>query len=691
MVEHGTAAKSETAVMRIRGGRQVSMKELQDHDRKGDCWLCVSGEVLDATAFVDKHPGGVMSIVLEAGRVCTAKFAEYHSSRAWELLQTHPDVKYIGNLSTDAEDGTADVEDSEPMPLELLGRLGGRRALRAIIRDFAGVVLADGELERPLFERVAADFDVWAAVDKEEAFLLHAMGQADFAKALHARYAGRVPELPSKLHARVRGALRQAVRGVCSSDDTIAEVMALAADLMGPASRPNPLDAMFKARAERVVVVGCGPVGHRLLHNLTQAGGRNLAITIFSAEQQPAYDRMMLTTYFGHRSRERLALTSEDMLCGSGVKLIYGEVASIDRPSKTVSFRAWGEPSSIQEVSYDVLVLATGSDCVVPPIPGYSPGLSGIFAYRTIEDVDGILRSASGGARTAAVVGGGLLGLEAAKALSDLSLETCILQRGPFLMDKQLDEQAASMLHAKVSAMGIAVHHSVSILEILHDRGALVGLRVQERGSEPRILTLDVLVFACGIRPRDQLARQCGLEIGSSGGVKIDRQLRSADPSIYAIGEVASVEGQFCDGLWQPGVEHADVLAQNLAGARNARIGDSDLSTKLKLLPFDVASFGASRAFWSQRQFEKQDNDGLLRVVHTDADKGTHCQLIFSCDGRRLLGGLLVGNASDYRRLHGLCLSGADVTDEGLLPKGECDAKRRRMGFRSGEHRQEET
>lgn len=157
-------------------------------------------------------------------------------------------------------------------------------------------------------------------------------------------------------------------------------------------------------------------------------------------------------------------------------------------------------------MSYDVLVLATGSDCVVPPIPGYSTGLSGIFAYRTIEDVDGILRSASGGARTAAVVGGGLLGLEAAKALSDLSLETCILQRGPFLMDKQLDEQAASMLHAKVSAMGIAVHHSVSILEILHDRWALVGLRVQERGSEPRILTLDVLVFACGIRPRDQLA-----------------------------------------------------------------------------------------------------------------------------------------------------------------------------------------
>jgi nitrite reductase (NADH) large subunit len=419
----------------------------------------------------------------------------------------------------------------------------------------------------------------------------------------------------------------------------------------------------------RVVVVGHGPIGQSFIEKLTEKKA-DFQISVLCEEPRPAYNRVMLTQYFADRDgakhdQMKLSYCTEESLKETGVNLVYGRAVSIDRAAKTVLYAS---PSDGEKsIEYDKLVMATGSYCFVPPTPGMTipekknphwpddPASrpDGVFVYRTIEDLEAMIAAAKGGARRAAVIGGGLLGLEAAKAVYDLKMESHVLEMAPYLMPTQLNEAAGTVLVEKIEALDIKVHVGIKIQEVVHDGGKVSGIRVLEKGAEePTVIAIDMLVVSCGVRPRDELARVCGLEIGGRGGVKVDTGLCSSDPDIYAIGEVAAIGGNMCYGLWAPGVEQAEVLVKNLVdGTKVAEYHKSDLSTKLKLMGVDVASFGRDENFWFQRQFDCKDKKQVVSLENANPFEGTYKKLCFTPDGKKLLGGILVGDAKDYTKL----------------------------------------
>jgi nitrite reductase (NADH) large subunit len=421
--------------------------------------------------------------------------------------------------------------------------------------------------------------------------------------------------------------------------------------------------------SKRVLVVGHGPIGQSLIEKLTEKKA-GFQISVLCEEPRPAYNRVMLTQYFqdlDHDKHDQMKLSywSEAQLTENGVTLIYGRAIAIHRESKEVSYTSNSDGAELR-VPYDVLVLATGSYCFVPPTPGMilpekknehwpddpASRPEGVFVYRTIEDLESMIAAAKNGAKSAAVIGGGLLGLEAAKAVYDLKLESHVLEMAPYLMPTQLNETAGLVLTKKIEALDIKVHAGIKIQEVVLEEGRVAGIKIVEKGaSEPSILKTDMVVVSCGVRPRDELAKQCGLELGGRGGVKVDSGLQSSDPSIYAIGEVAAIGGTFCYGLWAPGVEQADTLVQNLvAGTKEKEYIKSDLSTKLKLMGVDVASFGRDESFWFKRQFDGKD-PSVCSLECSNGIDGSYRKLCFSADGTKLMGGLLVGDAKDYSKL----------------------------------------
>eukprot|EP00441_Pelagodinium_beii_P007343 CAMPEP_0197703570 /NCGR_PEP_ID=MMETSP1338-20131121/125504_1 /TAXON_ID=43686 ORGANISM="Pelagodinium beii, Strain RCC1491" /NCGR_SAMPLE_ID=MMETSP1338 /ASSEMBLY_ACC=CAM_ASM_000754 /LENGTH=1065 /DNA_ID=CAMNT_0043287467 /DNA_START=51 /DNA_END=3248 /DNA_ORIENTATION=+ len=421
--------------------------------------------------------------------------------------------------------------------------------------------------------------------------------------------------------------------------------------------------------SKRVVVVGHGPIGQSFIEKLTEQKA-DFKISVLCEEPRPAYNRVMLTQYFQDRDGDKndqmkLSYWSEAQLKEAQVELVYGRAVEIDRAAKEVVYKLNGTATSAR-LSYDFLVLATGSYCFVPPTPGMTiPAKKnpewpddpasrpeGVFVYRTIEDLEMLIAAAGKGAKSAAVIGGGLLGLEAAKAVYDLKLESHVLEMAPYLMPTQLNEAAGSCLTKKIEALDIKVHAGVKINEVLLEGERAVGLKVVEKGAaEATDLKVDLIVVSCGVRPRDELAKACALEMGSRGGVKVDSGLQTSDPAIFAIGEVASIGGNFCYGLWAPGVEQADTLVKNLVdGAKRVEYFKSDLSTKLKLMGVDVASFGRDESFWFKRQFDGKDLSVRSLESFNELD-GSYRKLCFSADGTQLIGGLLVGDAKDYSKL----------------------------------------
>ncbi|CAE8593526.1 unnamed protein product [Polarella glacialis] len=426
------------------------------------------------------------------------------------------------------------------------------------------------------------------------------------------------------------------------------------------------------AAKKSVLVVGHGPIGHSFIEKLVERHA-DFEISVLCEEPRPAYNRVMLTQYFENKDADKhdamkLSYVSEAELKELSVKLIYGRAIAIDREARSVSYTMLGKgEEGSSSVSYDVLVLATGSFCFVPPVPGMTlpekknvhwpddPASrpEGVFVYRTIEDLEGLLTAAKAGATRAVVIGGGLLGLEAAKAVYDLKMESHVLEMAPYLMPTQLNEPAGTVLTQKIQALGISVHVGVQIKEIVHtEDGKVRGIRILEKGAdEPVLLECDLVVVSCGVRPRDSLAGNCGLELGARGGVKVDASLRSSDEHIYAIGEVAAIGGTFCYGLWGPGVEQAEALVKNLVdGPGSMEYTSSDLSTKLKLLGVEVASFGRTADFWFKRQFDGKDPE-VKSLECRDEVSGTYRRLCFSADGSKLMGGILIGDAKDYSKL----------------------------------------
>ena len=383
-----------------------------------------------------------------------------------------------------------------------------------------------------------------------------------------------------------------------------------------------------------LVVIGHGMVGHRFCQRLVERGGReDFRVVIFGEEPRAAYDRVGLTQFFAHRDPERLMLASLDWYREQGIELHVGDrVESIDRDRRRL------RSARGVEIAWDRIVLATGSVPFVPPVPGTEK--AGVFLYRTIEDLERIV-DWGGKVRSAAVIGGGLLGLEAAKAAHDLGLETHVVEFAPRLMPRQIDETGSRLLVRAIERLGVRVHLSKSTKAILGN-GTVTGLEFADGSA----ISVGMVLVSCGIRPRDDLARSCGLAVAERGGVVVDDRLRTSDPDVYAIGEVAAHAGMVY-GLVAPGYQMADTVADNLTGD-DRRFAGGDLSAKLKLMGVDVASFGDHEAPAGRAE----------AVVYDDPFRGVYRKLFVTPDGTRLLGGVLVGDAGDYSLLASLAKAG---------------------------------
>ncbi|MCB5164830.1 nitrite reductase large subunit NirB [Streptomyces bambusae] len=400
-----------------------------------------------------------------------------------------------------------------------------------------------------------------------------------------------------------------------------------------------------------IVLIGHGMVGQRYLEALTEHGvtGRTHRIVVLCEEPRPAYDRVHLTSYFSGSTAEDLSLTPAGFMAEHGIELHLGDPAeAIDRAARTVTAR------SGRVFAYDTLVLATGSYPFVPPVPGKDA--PGCFVYRTIEDLLAIEEYAKGRTR-GAVVGGGLLGLEAAGALQGLGLETRIVEFAPRLMPVQVDEGGGAALLRTIESMGLTVHTGTGTQEVVTGADGSVSGMLLSDGST---VDTELVVFSAGVRPRDQLARDAGLEVGERGGIAVDERCRTSDPHVYAIGECALASDGRVYGLVAPGYEMAQTAAADLAGGPDRTFTGADLSTKLKLLGVDVASFGDAHG----------TAEGCLDVVYSDSRSGVYKKLVIGADGT-LLGGVLVGEAEAYGLLRPLTGSVPPAAPEQLvLPAG---------------------
>lgn len=384
-----------------------------------------------------------------------------------------------------------------------------------------------------------------------------------------------------------------------------------------------------------LVVVGHGMVGHRFVEALRgRAGSGRWRVTVLAEESDPAYDRVGLTSYTDGWDRSRLALPGNDYTGDDHVRLLLStRVAEIDRAGKAVV------AADGQRYNYDALVLSTGSRAFVPPVPGHD--LPGCHVYRTLDDLDGIRTDVqcmleAGDTRVGVVIGGGLLGLEAANALRNSGIEPHIVEMAPRLMPQQLDDAGGYLLGRIIADLGIGLHIGVgtqSIERRTHEYGSPT---LAVRLSDDTVIEAGLVIFAAGVRPRDELAREAGLAIAERGGVLTDFSCRTSDPDVYAIGEVAAIEG-VCYGLVGPGYTSAEVVADRLLEGA-AEFGEADMSTKLKLLGVDVASFGDAMGV----------TENSLSVVVNDPVKRTYAKLVLSDDAKTLLGGILVGDASSY-------------------------------------------
>nr|WP_093898071.1 nitrite reductase large subunit NirB [Streptomyces sp. Ncost-T10-10d] len=378
-------------------------------------------------------------------------------------------------------------------------------------------------------------------------------------------------------------------------------------------------------------------VGQRFLEALSEqpAAGQphRWRVTVLAEEPRPAYDRVHLTSWFSGTSAEELTLCPPGFIEQHGIDLRLGDPATaIDRRARTVTTRSGAE------LRYDALVLATGSYPFVPPVPGHDA--AGCHVYRTIEDLEAITASARH-ATVGAVVGGGLLGLEAAGALRAMGLETHVVEFAPRLMALQVDDGGGAVLRRKIEDLGVHVHTGAGTRRIDADENGRARTMALSDGTG---LAVDLVVFSAGVRPRDQLARDCGLPVGERGGIAVDEHCRTPDPHIWAIGECAlAVDGRVY-GLVAPGYAMADTVARELAGT-GAEFTGADTSTKLKLLGVDVASFGDALG----------TTEGALEVLYANSRAGIYKKLVVSADGR-LLGGILVGDAESYATLRPLAI-----------------------------------
>ena len=410
--------------------------------------------------------------------------------------------------------------------------------------------------------------------------------------------------------------------------------------------------------AKNIIVIGNGMVAYKFCEKFkSQNNTEAYQLIVFGEEPRPAYDRVNLSAYFSNASEEDLILAPQSWYQENNIELHLGVlITSIDRHQKTVTTHQ-GE-----QYTYDYLILATGSYPFVPPIEGKDK--NGVFVYRTIEDLDAMMDYGQALSqqknKKAAVLGGGLLGLEAAKAVLDMGLEPIVIEFASRLMPRQLDDAGAGLLQQTIESLGINVFCHKNT-KIIGGNGQVTHLEFADGES----LEIQMLVISAGIRPRDELGKQCGLEMGARGGIVINEKTQTSDPNIYAIGEVALYHEKIY-GLVAPGYEMAEIAVAQILGKDKVMPLEIDMSTKLKLIGVDVASFGDCFGTSEAHQ----------AIVYQDKNKGIYKRINISQDAKRLLGGMLVGDAEDYNML-------LQITQNGLaLPPNPEDLI---LGARGGE------
>jgi len=378
---------------------------------------------------------------------------------------------------------------------------------------------------------------------------------------------------------------------------------------------------------KRIVVVGNGMVSYKFCEKLVARGIGKISLTVFGEEPWVAYDRVHLSSYFGEKSAADMFLSPADWYAQNGIVLYTNDaVTEINREEREVISEKG------RKVPYDYLVLATGSAAFIPPVKGVEK--EGVFVYRTLDDLEKIRHYVSG-AKSGAVIGGGLLGLEAAKALLDLGLsEAHVIEFAPRLMPRQMDNAGSEIMEEKLRKLGLQIHKNKCSEEIL-GKYRISGIRFSDNSE----LETDLLILSAGIKPRDELARKAGLEVHSKGGILVNDYLQTSDSRIYAIGECACAHNMIY-GLVAPGYEMADVVATTLTGGTKT-FQPFDMSTKLKLMGVDVASFGDP--FIAEPDCHT--------IVYENKINGVYKRINISSDGKNLLGGILVGDTDQYNRL----------------------------------------
>jgi nitrite reductase (NADH) large subunit len=382
----------------------------------------------------------------------------------------------------------------------------------------------------------------------------------------------------------------------------------------------------------KIAIIGNGMVGYKFCEKLLAKTDQNkFEILIFGEEIHPAYDRVHLSEFFSGKTAEDLSMAPKDWYQSNAITLHLGDpVSSINREKKIVySHKGIAE-------TYDYLILATGSSAFVPPIPGSDK--KGVFIYRTIEDLE-MMSSFAKHAKKGAVIGGGLLGLEAAKAMIDLGItDTHVIEFSPRLMPRQIDSAGSDILKSKLESLGLKILTNTNTSAILGN-DSITGMLFADHSS----IEVDMLVISAGIKPRDEIAKKSSLEVGPRGGIVVNDYMQTNDPDIFAIGECALHKGMIY-GLVAPGYEMADVVVNVLTG-NDKTFSGYDMSTKLKLIGVDVASFGDPFA----------PNSDCHTIVFEDKSKGIYKRINVSKDGKLLLGGVLVGEAASYNMLLQTC------------------------------------
>lgn len=395
----------------------------------------------------------------------------------------------------------------------------------------------------------------------------------------------------------------------------------------------------------KLVVIGNGMVGHHFIERAIEKGLHDqFEIHVFAEEDRPAYDRVYLSSYFEHKDVSKLNLVDLSRYEDAQIQLHLNQrITNIDAANQCIS------TEDGTQIDYAELVLATGSYPFVPPIPGREH--PHCHVYRTIKDLDDILSTAEQPkVKRGVVVGGGLLGLEAAKALVTLGLETYVVEFAPQLMGVQLDAAGGDILKRKIEALGVKVltgKNTKAIIDNTLSDEASCHLTMQF--ADDTSLDTDMIVFSAGIRPQDGIIKsnpECGIEIGTRGGILIDEACRTNAPNVYAIGECA-VWDNTVFGLVAPGYSMASICAAQIAGDRAQTFTGADMSTKLKLMGVDVGSIGDAHSA----------TENSLSYLYQNPAEGIYKKLVTTADNKRLLGAVLVGDTEDYNNLLQLFLN----------------------------------